>query len=67
MIAAYLYRWTLEQVEFPYVYRWKKYLPERFQQACRILVRGRLNSVLVEFDDGHLMVTSRNAVWRKVG
>lgn len=33
-------------------------LAERFGQQCRIVARGKLNSVLVEFDDG-FVVTSR--------
>jgi hypothetical protein len=34
-------------------------LPERFGQPCRILVRGRMNSILIEFADGYRVVTSR--------
>jgi hypothetical protein len=37
-------------------------LPDRFGKPCRVVVRGRLNSVLVEFDDGYRVVTSRNYV-----
>ena len=40
-------------------------LPERFGQRCRVLARGKMNSCLVEFEDGTLVVTSRNFV-RKV-
>ena len=39
-------------------------LPERFGQACRVLVSGGLNSVLVEFEDGYRVVASRNYVRR---
>jgi len=40
-------------------------LPERKGQRCRILVRAkRMNSVLVEFEDGFRVVTSRYAVRR---
>ncbi len=47
-------------------YRWRvrARLPERFGQACRVLVRGALNSCLVEFLDGVRVVTSRNYVRR---
>ena len=40
-------------------------MPERKGQRCRILVRAkRMNSVLVEFEDGFRVVTSRYAVRR---
>lgn len=32
---------------------------DRFGQRCRVVVRGALNSVLVEFADGFRVVTSR--------
>lgn len=41
---------------------WRTRLPERFGEPCRVLVRGRMNSILVEFDDGYKVVTSRHAV-----
>lgn len=33
-------------------------------QPCRVLVRGAMNNVLVEFPDGYRVVTSRYAVRR---
>lgn len=39
-------------------------LPERLGQRCRVLARGGLNSVLVEFEDGYRVVTSRHYVRR---
>jgi hypothetical protein len=48
--------------EFPCVWWWRSKLPERKGQACRVLVRGRMNSILVEFEDGARVVTSRYAV-----
>lgn len=36
-----------------------------YRKRCRVLARGTMNSVLVEFEDGERVVTSRNAV-RKV-
>ena len=33
-------------------------------RACRVLARGRMNSILVEFEDGERVVTSRYAVRR---
>lgn len=47
---------------FPYYWRVRTRLPERFGQFCRVLVRGGMNSALVEFTDGYKVVTSRNYV-----
>jgi SH3 domain-containing protein len=44
---------------------WKTRLPERKGQKCRVLARGKMNSILVEFEDGYKVVTSRFAV-RKI-
>lgn len=41
---------------------WRKWLPERHGQLCRVLATGRMNSALVEFEDGHKVITSRYAV-----
>ena len=49
---------------FDHVWFWRTRLPERKGQACRVLVRGRMNSILVEFSDGYKVVTSRYAVRR---
>jgi hypothetical protein len=37
---------------------------DRKGQQCRVLARGRLNSALVEFQDGERHVVSRNALRR---
>lgn len=37
---------------------------DRKGELCRILVRGAMNSALVEFADGELAVVSRNALRR---
>jgi hypothetical protein len=50
--------------EFDHVWWWRAKLGERKGQRCRVLVRGRMNSVLVEFEDGYRVVTSRHAVRR---
>jgi hypothetical protein len=47
-----------------YMWRWRKRLGERYGQRCRILARGSKNSVLVEFEDGYRVLTSRWAVRR---
>lgn len=48
-----------------YYWRVRTRLPERFGERCRVIVRGKMNSCLVEFADGYKVVTSRNYV-RKV-
>jgi hypothetical protein len=58
----------LAEAKYPYVYRWAKYLGMavlggiRKGQQCRVLIRGRRNSCLIEFPDGYQAVTSRNAL-----
>lgn len=39
-------------------------LPERFKQPCRIIARGRMNSICIEFEDGVRHIVSRYAVRR---
>lgn len=48
-----------------HVWYWKARLSARKGQRCRVLVRGRMNSILVEFEDGYKVVTSRYAVRKK--
>jgi hypothetical protein len=43
-----------------YIYRWNRM--GRKGQLCHVLVRGAMNSCLVEFADGFKAVTSRNAL-----
>jgi hypothetical protein len=45
-----------------HVWRYRKYLPERFGQSCRLLGVGAMNSALVQFEDGYKVITSRYAV-----
>lgn len=45
-----------------HVWYWKSRLGTRKGQRCRIVARGALNSVLIEFEDGFRVVTSRYAV-----
>jgi hypothetical protein len=47
---------------FAHVWWWRSRLQERKGQRCRVLVRGAMNSIAVEFEDGHRVVTSRYAV-----
>lgn len=53
-----------EEGAMKYYWRVRTRLPERFGQPCNVLVRGKLNSCLVEFEDGYKVVTSRNYVRR---
>ena len=52
---------------YPYVYVWGNN-PARAAlrgRRCRVLIRARrFNSCLVEFEDGTLVVSSRNAIRR---
>lgn len=52
---------------FPLYWRVRRRLPERYRQKCRVLTRGRLNTVLVEFEDGFRVTTSGNYLrrWRE--
>lgn len=47
-----------------HVWYWRARLPERHGQPCRVLARGAKNTVLVQFSDGFLVLTSRYAVRR---
>jgi len=47
-------------MSYPYYWRVRSRLPERFGQFCRVIIRGRMNTALVEFVDGFRVTTSRN-------
>lgn len=47
-------------MDFPYVYRWNRM--GRKGQLCRVTARGTKNSCRVEFPDGHVAITSGNAL-----
>jgi len=48
--------------EFNHYWYWKSKLPERNGQKCKVIKRGKKNSILIEFEDGYKVVTSRFAV-----
>ena len=48
----------------PYAWDWRRWLPERKGQRCRVVARGAMGGILVEFEDGFRVVTSRWAVRR---
>jgi hypothetical protein len=43
---------------FTHIWFWKSRLPERKGQLCKIIARGKMNSILVEFEDRVRVVTS---------
>lgn len=47
-----------------HVWWWRSKLGDRKGEPCRVLARGTMNSILVEFEDGYRVVTSRYAVRR---
>ena len=54
------------KTEYPYRWHWRSRLPARKDQPCRILVKStRMNSILLEFEDGYKVVTSLNAIRRR--
>jgi len=53
------------RADYPYVWYWRKRLPERKGQRCRVNIRGARNTVEVEFENGEKVITSRWAVRRK--
>lgn len=55
----------INETTFDWVWRVTTRLPERKGQLCRVLVWGKMNSVLVEFEDGFQVVTSRNYLRKK--
>lgn len=50
----------MTETEFPYVWRVRTRLPDRFGTRCRVLARGAMNSAKVAFEDGYEVITSRN-------
>ena len=50
--------------EYPYAYRWRR-LPGRKGHACRVVKRGKMNTVLIEFVDGYRVTTSGNALEKR--
>lgn len=51
--------------EYTHVWFWRKWLGDRNGQPCRVLARGKMNSILVEFADGFKVITSRYAVRKR--
>lgn len=51
---------------FTYYWRVRSRLSERFGQPCAVLIRGKMNNCLVQFEDGFKVITSRNYVRRLI-
>jgi hypothetical protein len=49
-----------------YIWFWKSRLPERKGLPCKVIAHGKMNSILVEFEDGYRVVTSRYAVRKNI-
>ena len=49
-----------------YYYAWKNNSKREtlYKRACHVVARGRMNSCLIEFENGQREVVSRNAVKR---
>ena len=50
---------------YPYIWVWGKYPTDHARKGkrCRVLARSlRMNSALVEFEDGFRVITSRNGL-----
>jgi hypothetical protein len=55
----------MENNDYDHMWFWRARLGERKGHRCRVVARGRMNSVLVEFVDGYKVITSRYAVRRR--
>jgi len=62
VIADPYVRWQTRRplTDQVYVFRWNR--AGRKGQRCWVMARGKMNSCMVRFEDGELMVTSRNAL-----
>jgi len=49
-----------DAADYPYVYFWNR--QDRKGQPCKVTARSVMNSCRVEFPDGYVMITSRNAI-----
>jgi len=53
--------------QYPYVYVWgnNEKRSQLVGQKCRIISRGKMNSILVEFEGGSKEIISGNAIRRE--
>jgi len=50
--------------KYPYCYIWRNNEKRKilYGRLCRVIIRSKANSALVEFDNGQKEVISRNAI-----
>ncbi|AEV86713.1 hypothetical protein ACWT_5696 [Actinoplanes sp. SE50] len=63
----YVWAWSTRTFEYPGVrvrVPWFGDGVDRASQPCRVLVRGGMNSALIEFADGYRVLTSRGGIRR---
>ncbi len=50
--------------DYNYIYRWKNNTKrtELYGRKCKVITRGKMNTILVEFENGERVTTSRYAV-----
>jgi hypothetical protein len=54
-------------VVFDRIWTWSTRLPERKGHRCRVIVAGRMQSALIEFEDGYRVVASVRGLRRVKG
>jgi len=56
-------------LDYRYVYMWGNNEKRKLMKGrlCRVVVRGKMNSALIEFENGQCEVVSRNSVMRWLG
>lgn len=57
---------TGDALEMTHKYYIKKYESNRFDKLCHVICRGKNGNVLIEFEDGHKMVTIRFGIRRRI-
>ncbi|WP_199857788.1 hypothetical protein [Erythrobacter sp. EC-HK427] len=55
----------MADIPFDRVWYWRRNLPDRKGEPCRIIARGTMNSALIEFEDGARHVVSRFAIRKR--
>jgi hypothetical protein len=62
LLVYLILKWSMTQ----YIWRVKTRLPERYLTLCKVLTRGKMNTCLIEFEDGYPVTTSRNDLMKYV-
>ena len=63
----YSWRWRWRTLEYPGVKTKVPWFPDgvdRTGRPCRVLIQGRRNTALIEFEDGYRVVTSSRGLRR---